>query len=198
MLFWWPWPCHIIVCLIHYLKYFRFRCVFSKSARLISGSYSCWVREDVRSSGSPTTLNRSSKTTLEQEIRFNMTPKKNCHPKTKSSEKIDDSCLPIRNLSKDLKKSLTLLMAQWVDMKAQKSRTQRMLVREYPNWGWFAADESSDRTQGQFRRVNFDSVFERTVLLNYFEGLGFYFAYHISSRWGQSSRWSEHRLRFHF
>ena len=103
MLFWWPWPCHIIVCLIHYLKYFRFRCVFSKSARLISGSYSCWVREDVRSSGSPTTLNRSSKTTLEQEIRFNMTPKKNCHPKTKSSEKIDDSCLPIRNLSKDLK-----------------------------------------------------------------------------------------------
>ena len=42
---------------------------------------------------------------------------------------------------------IALLMAQWVDMEAEKSRTQRMLVRDQPTWGWFEATDSSDRTQ---------------------------------------------------
>ena len=29
-------------------------------------------------------------------------------------------------------------MAQWVDMEAEKSRTQRMSVLDQPIWGWFA------------------------------------------------------------
>ena len=38
-------------------------------------------------------------------------------------------------------------MAQWVDMEAEKSRTERMLVREHPTWGRFEATDSSNRSQ---------------------------------------------------
>ena len=42
---------------------------------------------------------------------------------------------------------LTHLMAQWIDMGAQKSRTERMLVRDHPNLGWFEATDLADGTQ---------------------------------------------------
>ena len=35
-------------------------------------------------------------------------------------------------------------MAQWVDMEAEKSRTERMSVRDHPTWGWF---ETTDFTE---------------------------------------------------
>ena len=36
-------------------------------------------------------------------------------------------------------------MVQWVDMEAEKSRTDRMLVRDHPTgWGWFEATDLSD------------------------------------------------------
>ena len=38
-------------------------------------------------------------------------------------------------------------MAQWVDMEAEKSRTERMLVRDHPTWGWFETTDLSDRTK---------------------------------------------------
>ena len=41
---------------------------------------------------------------------------------------------------------LTHLMAQWVDMKAEKSCTERMLVHDHPTWGWLEATDLSDRT----------------------------------------------------
>ena len=40
-------------------------------------------------------------------------------------------------------------MAQWVDMEAEKSRIERMMVRDHPIWGWFETDsitDLSDRT----------------------------------------------------
>ena len=36
-------------------------------------------------------------------------------------------------------------MAQWVDMEAEKSRTERMLVRGRPTWDWFEATDLSGR-----------------------------------------------------
>ena len=32
-------------------------------------------------------------------------------------------------------------------MEAEKSRTERMLMRDQPTWGWFEATDSSNRTQ---------------------------------------------------
>ena len=40
-------------------------------------------------------------------------------------------------MSFTVEKELTLLMAQWVDMEAEKSRTERMPVRGHPTWSWF-------------------------------------------------------------
>ena len=42
---------------------------------------------------------------------------------------------------------VALLMAQWVDMEAEKSRTERMSVRDHSTWGWFETTDLSDRTQ---------------------------------------------------
>ena len=36
-------------------------------------------------------------------------------------------------------------MAQWVDMQAEKSRTDRMSVRDHPTWGWFEINDLSER-----------------------------------------------------
>ena len=35
-------------------------------------------------------------------------------------------------------------MAQWVDMEAEKSRTERMSVRDHPIWGWFGTSYLSE------------------------------------------------------
>ena len=35
-------------------------------------------------------------------------------------------------------------MAQWVDTEAEKSRTERMSVRDRPTWGWFERTDLSD------------------------------------------------------
>ena len=38
-------------------------------------------------------------------------------------------------------------MAQWLDMEAEKSRTERMSVRDHPTWGWLEATDLSELTQ---------------------------------------------------
>ena len=40
-------------------------------------------------------------------------------------------------------------MAQWVDIEAEKSRTERMSVHDHPTWGWFEATDLSDRKESQ-------------------------------------------------
>ena len=35
-------------------------------------------------------------------------------------------------------------MARWVDIEAEKSCTERMLVRDHPTWRWFEATDLSD------------------------------------------------------
>ena len=45
------------------------------------------------------------------------------------------------------KSDLTHLMAQWVDMEAGKSHTERMSVRDHPTRGLFETTDLSDRTQ---------------------------------------------------
>ena len=52
-------------------------------------------------------------------------------------------------------------MTQWVDMKAEKSRTERMSLRDHPTWGWFETTDSSDRTQ------KVEKACERRVILNF-------------------------------
>ena len=39
-------------------------------------------------------------------------------------------------------------MAQWVDMEAKKSHTERMSVRDHPIGDWSETTYLSDRTQG--------------------------------------------------
>ena len=34
--------------------------------------------------------------------------------------------------------------AQWIEMEAEKSRTEHMSVRDHPTWGWFEAIDLSD------------------------------------------------------
>ena len=40
-------------------------------------------------------------------------------------------------------------MTRWVDSVAGKSRTERVLVRDHPTWGWFKTTYLSDRTKSQ-------------------------------------------------
>ena len=42
---------------------------------------------------------------------------------------------------------LTLLMAHWVDLEAEKSRTERLSVRDHPTAGWFETTDLSSLTQ---------------------------------------------------
>ena len=44
-------------------------------------------------------------------------------------------------------------MAQWVDVEAEKSRTERMSVRDQPTWDWFVGPHQESQKAWEKRVI---------------------------------------------